>query len=68
MVVEDNKKIESILNGQKVQVSEAACTFRRRLMAEHLGLKEEEVIDPVSEEFTQKMNEQVKVKLTLFSL
>ena len=62
MVVEDNKKMESLLNGQKVQVSETACTFRRRLLAEHLGMKEEEVIDPITEEFTEKMNKMVQVQ------
>jgi len=66
MVVEDNKKMESLLNGQKVQVSETVCTFRRRLLAEHLGLSEEEVIDPITDEFTQKMNERIKTNTEVY--
>ncbi len=56
MVVEDSKKINSMMNGEEVKVSEFVSTFRRSLLSEHLGLPENEVIDPLSIEFTNRMN------------
>jgi len=56
MVVEDAKKVGSYMNGKEVRVSEFVSSFRRRLLSEHLGLPEQEVIDPLSIEFTNKMN------------
>lgn len=47
----------------EVSVGEFACSFRRRLMAEHLGLSEEEVEDPISDEFTARMNQLAEVTL-----
>ncbi len=40
----------------EVKVGEFAVTFRKRLLGEHLGLPEEEVEDPLNDEFIVKMN------------
>ena len=46
----------------EVQVGEFACTFRRRLLSEHLGLTEEEVEDPLDDDFIERMNQMAQVK------
>jgi len=47
----------------EVKVGEFACTFRRRLLAEHLGLPEVEVEDPLNDEFIVKMNTIAEVEI-----
>ncbi len=51
----------SYMDDVEVQVGEFACTFRRRLMSEHLGLPEEDVEDPLNDEFIEKMNDITQV-------
>jgi len=63
MVIEDSKKVNSRMNDQEVKVSKFASNFRRRLLAEHLGLTEKEVEDPLSIEFTNKMNGITQVRI-----
>jgi len=54
------------MNGSKVEVSELACTFRRRLLGEHLGMKDEDVVDPLEEGFMKKMNEMVETNTNIY--
>ena len=61
MIFEDSKKMTSYMDDVEVQVGEFACTFRRRLMAEHLGMTETEVEDPLNDEFIEKMNDIAQV-------
>jgi len=62
MVIEDSKKIKSKLNGKEVEVSECVSTLRRRLLAEHLGWKEDTVIDPLDEGLIKEINEITQVE------
>ena len=62
MVIEDTKKVPSFMNGEAVEVNEFAHTFRKRLMAEHLGYTNEQVVDPLTNEFIYKMSEIAEVK------
>ncbi len=51
------------MNGEKREVSEIVGTLRRRLLGEHLGMKDEEVIDPLNDDFMKKMQKMMKVIL-----
>ena len=53
--------METIMNGEKREVSEVVGTLRRRLLGEHLAMKDEEVIDPLNDEFMKKMQKMMKV-------
>lgn len=66
MVFEDKTKVPSMMDGEPVQVSEFVHTFRKRLLSEHLGLSEDEVKDPCSEEFTDILNDRAEVRLQFF--
>ena len=68
MVVEDSKKMTSYMDGEEVQVGEFACSLRRRLLAEHLGVTEDEVMDPLADEFTETLNAVAEVSVLFFSI
>ena len=51
VIMEENKNDESIMDGNKFMASDYALTLRKHLMAEHLGLNDNDEIlkDPLSE-------------------
>lgn len=52
VVVNDEKKVESVIDGNKVMVSEFAYTLRMRLFKEFTDCEDEEILrDPLSENF-----------------
>lgn len=53
------------MNGVEVQVSEFVHSFRKRLLAEHLGLSEDEVADPLTDSFIKTMNSRAQVSWVL---
>ena len=67
MVIEDTKKVPSFMNGEAIEVNEFAHTFRKRLMAEHLGFTDEQVVDPLTDEFIYKMSDIAEVKPNYYS-
>ena len=50
VIIEEDKKIESIMDGKKYEASNYALSLRKHLMAEHLGLKTDNKIldDPLN--------------------
>jgi len=66
MVIEDTKKVPSFMNGEAMEVNEFAHTFRKRLMAEHLGFTDDEVQDPMSDDFIYKMNDIAETNTSIY--
>lgn len=62
VIVKDNHNIESKMNGQQYKAAKFAATFRRALYAEHIGLPQddERLIDPLSPEINNVLNERAK--------
>jgi len=52
VIMEENKNIESIMEGNKFMASNYALTLRKHLMAEHLGINDNDSIlnDPLSDD------------------
>lgn len=62
MIVEDNNKIDKLMNGKEYAVGEFAHTLRANIFSEHFGLNYEEVQDPLNLDFLKKIEQNSKVK------
>ena len=53
VMINENPKLESVMNGQPFKAANFAYTFRVNLFAEHLGVdpKNKILADPLSDEF-----------------
>ena len=69
VIIEENKKIESIMDGKKYEASNYALTLRKHLMAEHLGLKTDDKIldDPLNPQLWSNLINKAKVNSIIYS-
>ena len=69
VIIEEDKKIESIMDGKKYEASNYALTLRKHLMAEHLGLKTDDKIldDPLNPELWSHLLTKAKVNSIIYS-
>lgn len=68
MVIEDDEKVFSKMDGKRWLASSFAYKLRIALFKEHLGLDEYELKDPVSDQFWERLNSIAKVMLILYAL
>ena len=69
VIIEEDKKIESIMDGKKYMASNYAITLRKHLMAEHLGLKIDDKIlnDPLCPELWEDLRMKALVNAQIYS-
>ena len=69
VIIEEEKKIESIMDGKKYVASHYALSLRKHLMAEHLGLKIDDKIldDPLNNELWMNMISKAQVNTQIYS-
>ena len=62
VVVEDQKKVNSFMNGSPYQASEFAFDLRKRVFRSIFGFtSDEEVIDPLSPDLWEEIKERTQV-------
>ena len=72
VLIKETAKFDSVMNGEKYKSAKYAVTFRKALMAEHLGINvdNEILVDPLNDElnelFKKKANNNTKVYRELF--
>ena len=69
VIVEDNKKTESIMDGKAYEASNYALSLRKQLMAEHFGLKiDDEILnDPLSDNLWSSLRSKAEVNSRIYS-
>ena len=69
VIIEEDKKYNSMMNGEEFMASKYAITLRKQLMAEHLGLKVDDKIlnDPLGELLWIKIRSQAKVNSEIYN-
>ena len=69
VIVEDNKKTESIMDGKTYEASNYALSLRKQLMAEHLGLKfDDEILnDPLGDKLWSSLRSKAEVNSRIYS-
>ena len=69
VIIEEEKTCDSIMNNVKFTGSQYAISLRKRLMAEHLGLKEDDkiLIDPLNNALWKEMRARAEVNSTIYS-
>ncbi|KAL4471562.1 hypothetical protein ABPG74_008455 [Tetrahymena malaccensis] len=55
MVIEDKEYITTVMGGEQHQSSKFAYTLRQSLFQEHFGLSEKELVDPLDNDFFEKI-------------
>ena len=63
MIIDDDEKIDSLIDGEPARVGKFAATLRRNLYCEHFGLKEADVIDPLSDELNNEITRRTLVTI-----
>ena len=61
MVIEDQKIIESKMNGKIYNASNFAITLRKKIFQEHFGMSINEVEDPLNNEFLKNIDINARV-------
>ena len=57
VIVQDQDKIQSKMNGKPYEVGKFTSQLRRKIYMEHLGIEnEQEVIDPIDPAFNKRMS------------
>jgi phospholipase D1/2 len=69
LIIEEQNKIESIMDGKKYMASNYAKSLRKHLMAEHLGKDVDDKIldDPLDENLWSQIHSQAKVNAAIYS-
>ena len=69
LIIEEQNKIDSIMDGKKYMASNYAKSLRKNLMAEHLGKNLDDKIldDPLNEELWTYIHSQAKVNAAIYS-
>ena len=69
LIIEEQNKIDSIMDGKKYMASNYAKSLRKHLMAEHLGKNLDDKIldDPLNEELWTYIHSQAKVNAAIYS-
>ena len=69
VIIDEQKKIESIMDGKKYLASNYAKSLRKQLMSEHMGLSLDDPIldDPLNDELWTKMKSTAKVNSVIYS-
>lgn len=69
IIIEEQNKIDSTMDGKKYMASNYAKSLRKHLMAEHLGKNAEDKIldDPLDEELWSLIHSQAKVNAAIYS-
>ena len=69
VIIEEDKKIESLMDGKKYEASNYALTLRKQLMAEHLGLKidDNRLNDPLNPELWTTLRNKAKTNSHIYS-
>ena len=69
VIIEEDQKIDSIMDGKKYRASNYALTLRKHLMAEHLGLKKDDKLlnDPLNPELWQDLRIKAVVNSQIYS-
>ena len=69
VIIEEDKKIQSIMDNKEYNASEYALTLRKHLMAEHLGLKIDDKIlnDPLNTGLWHQMRSKANVNSAIYS-
>jgi phospholipase D1/2 len=68
VMINENPKLESVMNGQPFKAANFAYTFRVNLFAEHLGVdpKNKILADPLSDEFLNLVRNTAKNNTTIY--
>ena len=69
VIIEEDKKVESTMDGKKFTAANYALTLRKHLMAEHLGLKDDDklIVDPLNPLLWSEMRSKANVNSTIYS-
>ena len=69
VIIEEEKKYNSIMDNKEFMASKYAITLRKQLMSEHLGLKVDDEIlnDPLNNRLWEKIRSQAKVNSEIYS-
>ena len=69
VIVEEELKKESIMDGKKYMAANYALTLRKHLMAEHFGLKEDDKLldDPLNPSLWAEMRSRANVNSAIYS-
>ena len=69
VIIEEDKKVESIMDGQKYTAANYALTLRKHLMAEHLGFKNDNKLldDPLNPNLWLEMRSKANVNSAIYS-
>jgi len=70
LIIEEQKKIDSIMDGKNYMASNYAKSLRKHLMAEHLGKNVDDKIldDPLNEDLWTYIHTQAKVNSDIYSV
>lgn len=60
-MIEDSKKIETQMNGNKFRAAEFVLNLRINLFKEHFGLDSNECVDPLNENMWIKILQRTRV-------
>ncbi|CAD8069623.1 unnamed protein product [Paramecium sonneborni] len=66
IIVQDQIKVDAIMNGQPYQASKFAHTLRTALYMEHFDLPYEKVIDPLSLQFERESTAQANINTRIY--
>ncbi|CAD8051895.1 unnamed protein product [Paramecium primaurelia] len=66
IIVQDQIKVDSIMNGIPYKASKFAHTLRTALYMEHFNMKYEEVIDPLSLQFEKESTAQANINTRIY--
>ena len=68
VIVKEEKLLDSTMDGKNYKAAKFAASFRKALMAEHLGLKEDDpiLIDPVSPQLVGRIKTTAKNNTLLY--
>ena len=68
VIVKEEKLLDSTMDGKNYKAAKFAASFRKALMAEHLGLKKDDpiLIDPVSPQLVGRINTTAKNNTLLY--
>ena len=67
MVIEDEESVTTKMNGKRYKAGKFAYNLRRELYKEHLGLSDDEVMDPISDDFWKRFNGIAEVTIALLA-
>ena len=68
VILEEDKKVQSIMNGKQFTAANYALTLRRHLMAEHMGIKDDNKLldDPLSPGLWNEMKSRASVNTVIY--